>query len=89
MSKGEKIVLLALAGLLTILAGYVAVKLGTSDAAFSILPGWHTTIYPPAVTWAILVIVILVASFVVYLIFRGAVRLLTLLWAKLRSKVYH
>jgi hypothetical protein len=37
-------------GLITKLVVYVTVRLGTSDAAFSIVPGWHTTIYQPEIT---------------------------------------
>ena len=85
MSKREKIILLTLGGLITTLVVYVTVRLGTSDAAFSIVPGWHTTIYPPEITWTILTIVILVTSLLVYLIFRVITKLLTSLWTRLKS----
>lgn len=85
VSKKEKIILLTLGGLITTLIVYVTVILGTSDAAFSIVPGWHTTIYPPEITWTILTLVILVTSLLVYLIFRGAIKLLTSLWTKMKS----
>jgi hypothetical protein len=75
MSTKEKSILLTLGGLITTLVLYLTVRLGTSDTAFSIIPGWHTTIYPPDITWTILTIIILVTSLLVYLIFRVTVKL--------------
>ena len=85
MGRKEKIILLPLSGLITTLVVYVTVRLMTSDAAFSIVPGWHTTIYPPEITWTILTIIILVTSLLVYLIFRAAIKLLTSLWTRMKS----
>ncbi len=65
--------MLTLGGLVTTLVVYMTVRLGTGDAAFSIVPGWHTTIYPPEITWTILTIIILVASLLVYFIFKGTI----------------
>ncbi|MEJ7643713.1 MAG: hypothetical protein WKF87_03905 [Chryseolinea sp.] len=85
MSRKEKNILLALGGLITTLVVYVTVRLGTNDAAYSIVPGWHTTIYSPEMTWTILTIIILVISLLVYLIFKGTIKLLSSLWTKLKS----
>jgi hypothetical protein len=85
MNRKEKIILFTLAGLIATLTVYVTLSLWSADATFSIVPGWHTTIYPPEVTWSILIIIILVTSLLVYLIFRGTTRLLTSLWARLKS----
>lgn len=85
MSKREKIILLTLGGIITTLIFYVAVRLWTSDAALSVVPGWHTTIYPPKIMWAILTIIILLTSIVVYLVFRGTIKLLTSLWTRIKS----
>src|SRR6187551_205956 len=87
MRKKDKIILLTLGGLITTLVVYVTVRLVTSDAAFSIVPGWHTTIYPPEITWTILTIIILVTSLLVYLIFRGILKLLTSLWTRFRNTI--
>ena len=84
MNKREKPILLIFGGLITTLVIYVTVRLSISDAAFSIVPGWHTTIYPPEITWIILTIVILVTSIVVYLVFRGTIKLLASLWMRMK-----
>jgi hypothetical protein len=70
MNKREKRTLLILSGLITTLVVYVTVRLWTSDEAFSVVPGWHTTIYPTGLTLTILTIGILVTSIIVYLVFR-------------------
>jgi hypothetical protein len=85
MSKKEKIILGTLGGLITTLVVYVTVRLGTSDTAYSIVPGWHTTIYPSETTWTVLTIVILIMSLLVYLIFKGTIKLLSSLWTRLKS----
>ncbi len=85
MSKKEKSILLILGGLITMLIVYVMVRLKTNDAAFSIVPGWHTTIYPPEITWSIFTVIILILFLVGYLILRVIAKLFTLWWAKLKS----
>ena len=70
MRKAEKIVLSGLTILITTLIVYVMVRVGTSDLAFSIVPGWHTTIYPVEITWAMLTALILITTLLVYIIFR-------------------
>jgi hypothetical protein len=77
MKNKENIFLLAIGGVITTLVVYVAIRLATNDAAFSMLPGWHTTIYPPEITWAILTVLILGMSLSVYLIFKMTIRLLS------------
>lgn len=84
MREKEKITLFTLGGLLTTLAVYLTVRLGISNAAFAVVPGWHTTIYPPEITWIILTILILVTSLLVYLIFQLAIKCLTSLWTKFK-----
>ena len=84
MNKREKTIQVILGGLITTLVIYVTVRLSSSDAAFSIVPGWHTTIYPLEITRIILTIVILVTSIVVYLVFRGTIKLLTSLWMRMK-----
>jgi len=71
MSKKEKSTLLVIAGLIITLILYVTIRLWTSD-----LPGWHTTIYPPEIYWIFLTIIILLYSLIVYLLFKGTIRLL-------------
>ena len=85
MSGREKTILLILAGVITTLFVYMAARLATSDAVFSIVPGWHTTIYPHDITVTFFTIAFLVTSLLVYLIFRGTIKLLTALWTRLRS----
>lgn len=85
MKKREKAILFTLGGLLVLLVIYVTASLWTSDAVFSIVPGWHTTIYPPEITWSVLAVIILAIGIVVYLVFRGMIKLLTALWARMRS----
>ncbi len=80
--KGVNRILLILAALITTLVVYVVVSLWVSDETESISPGWHTTIYPPGITWLILTAKILVQSLFVYLIFRGTTKLLTVFWTK-------
>lgn len=84
MIAKEKITLFTLGGLITTLAVYLTVRLGINGTAFAIVPGWHTTIYPPEITWIILTILILVASLLVYLIFQLAIKCLTLLWTRFK-----
>lgn len=72
-------------GLITTLVVYAIVRLSTGDVAFSIVPGWHTTIYPPEITWVILTVMILVTSLMVQLIFRWSIKLLTKFWTKYKS----
>jgi hypothetical protein len=76
MSKKEKTTLLVIVGLIITLILYVTVRLWTSDQAISILPGWHTTIYPPEIYWIFLTIIILLYSLIIYLLFKGTIRLL-------------
>jgi hypothetical protein len=83
MSKRKKNILLTFAGLLTALVVYVIVMLVTSDAALSIVPGWHTTIEYSEFLWAALVLAI---SLLVYLVFRGAFKLLSSVWTKFNHK---
>lgn len=64
---------------------YVMVRLKTNDAAFSIVPGWHATIYPPEITWSIFTVIILILFLAGYLVLRLIAKLFTLWWAKLKS----
>lgn len=85
MSKRENVILLTAGGLITTLIVYVTIRLWTSDVAFSLVPGWHTTIYPPEITWSILTVLVLGTTSIVYMIFKGTIKLLTVLWTKLKS----
>ncbi len=85
MGKKEKTLLLILAGMLTTLVVFVTVKLWAGEAALTIIPGWHTTIYTPEITWTILTILILATSLMVNLIFRVAIKLLVTLRTKLKA----
>ena len=76
MSKKEKTTLLVIAGLIITLILYVTLRLWTSDKGISFLPGWHTTIYPPEIYWIFLTIIILLYCLIVYLLFKGTIRLL-------------
>jgi len=76
MSKKEKSTLLVIAGLIITLVLYVTLRLWTSDQGISILPGWHTNIYPHEIYWIFLTILILLYSLIVYLLFKGTIRLL-------------
>lgn len=76
MSRKEKSALLVIGGLITTLILYVTIRLWASDQAISILPGWHTTIYPPEIYWIFLTIIVLLYVLIVYLLFRGTIRLL-------------
>lgn len=84
MNKREKNIVLTLGGLLAILLVYVIIRLSTSDIAFSIIPSWHTTIYSPDFTWTILTILLILSSLLVYFIYKGIIKLLTLLWKRLK-----
>ena len=72
----EKSALLVIAGLIATLTLYVTIRLWTSEQAISILPGWHTNIYPPEIYWIFLTIIILLNSVVAYLLFKGTITLL-------------
>lgn len=85
MKKREKTILFTLGGLLVLLVIYVTASLWTSDGVLSIVPGWHTTIYPPEITWSALAAIILAIGITVYLVFRGMIKLLTVLWERMRS----
>jgi di/tricarboxylate transporter len=85
MKRTEHMVLLLIAAIVTTLAVYVAVRLTTTDAAFSVVPGWHTTIYPAEITWSILTAFILAAGLIVYVIFKLTLRLLTLIRKKRKA----
>lgn len=85
MIQVEKIILLALAGLVTALLVYTTVRLSTADITYSVIPGWHTTMYPPDITWTALTIIILAISLIVCVIFRATLRLFTLLWSRMKS----
>jgi hypothetical protein len=67
-------------GFISTLMVYGAVRILARDITHSVWPGWHTTIYPPEVTWIILTILIIVCSVLVYFVFRGATKILTSLW---------
>jgi hypothetical protein len=55
-------------GLIVVLIVFVAVRIESTDAAFSI--GWHSTPYPRDITWSIVAIIILMLSLLMYLVFR-------------------
>ena len=84
MARIEKSVTVIIAGTITTLVVYLAVRLWASDAAFSIIPGWHTTLYPRDITIVILTSAILVSSLFVSLLFRGIIRLLITLWIRFK-----
>lgn len=48
------------------------------------VPGWHTTIYPAQITWAIVTVILLSTSMLIYLMFRMAGRWLAILLGKLK-----
>lgn len=79
MTKSKKLIFGISAGFLTALTVYFMVRLFTSDMLLSVIPGWHTTIYPPEMTRILLTILILLMSWLVYLMFRGAKKILLLL----------
>ena len=85
MSKKEKAILLTLGGVITTLTVFVTLRLWTSDPATSIIPGWHTTVYPSEITWTIVTIAFLLTILLVYLTIKGGIKLLILLWVKLKS----
>jgi len=86
MSKTERTTLVTLAGLATTFIVYVSVRVLSSDETFSIIPGWHTTAYPPDISWTLLTAIILVTSLLVYLTFRVTIKILTALWTRLKSR---
>lgn len=86
MIQVEKTILFALAGLVTALLVYVTVRLSTADMTYSVVPGWHATMYPPEITWTALTIIILATSLIVCVIFRVTLRLFTLLWSRMKSE---
>jgi hypothetical protein len=86
MTTKEKSIVFIFAALLTSVIVYITVRLGTGDAAYSVVPGWHTTIAPPEITWSALTVIILLTSGVVYLLFKGIMKFLTSLWVKFNRK---
>jgi len=64
--KVEKF-LVALLGLsILCICIFIIYSLFITDFAFSVIPGWHTVLYPPKVMLAILLLIILVTVFIVY-----------------------
>ena len=84
MNKREKSILLTLVAIITILLVYLIFRFSTSDTALSIVPSWNTTIYPPEITWTILTILLILSSLLVYFLYKGIIKGLTLLWKKLK-----
>jgi len=68
MSKMEAKMLGFVGGLILVLVVFVIVRSRAAGAEFSI--GWHTTVYPPEVTWSILALITLALSMLLYLVFR-------------------
>lgn len=62
--------LLTAGSILTILATYLIIRFGINEAAFGVVPGWHTVIYPPNVLWIIMTVMLLVSTLLVHLIFK-------------------
>jgi len=85
MSKSEKTILLILAGVTTTLVVYLSLRLRISDGVISLIPGWHTAMYSPDITWTLLTVIVLVTSVTVYMVFCGTIKLLTTLWTRLKS----
>lgn len=85
MNRRKNTILFAIGALITALVVYVTVRLWASEAVFSVVPGWHTIIYPPEITWAMLTVIILVTSLLVYFVFRGTIKVLTVLWTKIMN----
>gem|GEM_PF-5844617 len=83
--KRERRVFTVLSAIAIILVVYVTVRLLANDTAFSIVPGWHTVIYPADITWGILTALIIVIGLVAYLIFRGIFVMLTVGWRRLKK----
>lgn len=84
MNKREKSIVLTLAGIITLLLVYLIFRFSKSDTALSIVPGWHTTIYPPEIMWTIFIIIILLTSLLVYFIYKGILKSLALLLKRLK-----
>jgi hypothetical protein len=68
VTKQEAKMLGFVGGLIVVLIVFVAVRIESTDAEFSI--GWHTTAYPQDVTWSIVAIIILVLRLLMYVAFR-------------------
>jgi hypothetical protein len=79
MSSKEKIFLFILGGLLSCLILYLSVWLWISDSTLSIVPGWHTTIYPPEILWTVFTFGILIAAIIVCSLFRATTKLMSLM----------
>lgn len=84
MSKVNRVFLISTSGLLTTLAVYLLIRFVTEDLPLSLVPGWHTTIYPPSVTYVILTALFLVSSLLIYAVFKIFIRLVLMISSKLK-----
>lgn len=63
--------------LLIVILTYVFFRLRflMADGVYSIIPGWHTTILPPAMTWTLLVTITLIGAILLYVILQYMIKL--------------
>lgn len=71
-----------ISALIATLLTYVVIRprFLTIDEIYSVIPGWHTTIFPPAITWTIITFIILIVAILVYSILRFAVKVVSSCW---------
>ena len=80
MNKRNRIGLSIFGGLLTSMTVYLLLKLTITDYTYSVIPGWHTTIWTGESLVVAMTIIVLTSSIVTYLIFKGILRLLKTFW---------
>jgi len=66
----KKIYTYFLAMISTSILIYVLVRFLIGDTMLSIIPGWHTTIYPPEIIAIVITLLLLLFSFIIYALFK-------------------
>lgn len=83
LRKTERIIIYSFIGLIVTLVLYMSARLwllGEPDPL--LLPGWHTIIYPPDVSFTIIALIALVPCFLSYFTLKG----LSKIWLVLRKQ---
>jgi hypothetical protein len=63
--KGKRIFRIVVACILTFFGTRSAIGIVAGDFAYSLIPGWHTIVYPPEMTLSVLTGILLVMTLIV------------------------
>ncbi len=81
----QKIIISIIATILTFIVVRELLRLMIGDFAYSIIPGWHSTILPPQTTLTVLTILLLIMTLVILGLYKLIFNAFLSLWIKLKK----